>query len=276
MAERRGPAMTDPELEATLRDVGARLAYPAAADLLPAVRQRLQRGGGLWWQLWSPRAFAPALVALAVLLVATLALQPIGAQALEALRIRGILIFRTTETLPPATPRPSPSASASLPPGGVLADASRVASVDLASELVGFTVIVPSALGAPDEVYVRVGGQDAQAFLVYLPRAGVPASGQTGIGVLVTEVRGTFEVGILGKVLGSGSKATELTVNGSPGVWIEGAPHQFFYRQPNGNFVPDTLRLAGNVLVWNRGDVLIRIEADVSKDDALRIASSMR
>ena len=38
----------------------------------------------------------------------------------------------------------------------------------------------------------------------------------------------------------------------------------------------DTLRLAGNTLIWHHGDVLVRLEADVSKATALRIARSMR
>jgi hypothetical protein len=280
-----GPRLTDAELEATLHDVGAHLAYPAAADLLPAVRARIeQRPGGFAQLLWSPRyALVPAVVTLVILAVATLAFTPIGAQAAEALGLRGILIFRTTETPPPATPRPSPSASASLPPAGVLSGAVKVASVDEASQRVGFTVIVPSALGPPDEVYTastRAG--DAQAFLVYKPRPAsptlpaIPESPQTGIGLLVTELRGSFEVAILGKVLGPSTKAEQLTVNGSPGVWIEGAPHDFFYRQLNGNFVQDTLRLAGNVLVWNDGAILLRIESEISKETALRIAGTMR
>jgi hypothetical protein len=164
----------------------------------------------------------------------------------------------------------------------VLSDAVKAASVEAASRLVGFTVIVPGALGPPDEVYTRVTSQDAQAFLVYKPRSGspttpaIPGSAQTGVGVLVTEVRGSFDFGLLGKLLGPGSRAEQLTVNGVPGVWIEGAPHQFFYRQPNGQFIQDTLRLAGNVLIWNSGDILIRVEADVPKEVALVVAASMR
>jgi hypothetical protein len=286
VADRRGPFLTDRELEAALRDVGAHIAYPPSTDLVPAVRARIeaQRSGGLRQLLRSPRyAFAPALATLALLALATLAFTPLGAQAAEALGLRGILIFRTAETPAPATPRPSPSASASVPPAGVMSGAAKVASVDAASQQVGFTVIVPSALGTPDEVYTgttRAG--DPQVFLVYQPRPAsatlpaIPQSAQTGIGVLVTEVRGTFDVAILGKVLGPGTKVEQLTVNGAPGVWIEGAPHDFFYRQLNGNFVQDTLRLAGNVLVWNDGAILLRIEAEIPKDAALRIASTMR
>ena len=289
MAEPSGPRLSDRELEAALRDVGAHVAYPPTADLVRAVRARIERrGDGFWQVLWSPRyALVPAFATLVLLALATLAFTPLGAQAAEALGLRGILIFRTSETLPPATPRPSPSSTATVPPGGVLGDAVRVASVDEASRQVGFAVIVPTAFGSPDEVYVRVASQDAQAFLVYRPRAAsatlpaIPQSAQTGIGVLITEVRGSFETGLLGKLLGPSSKAEQLTVNGVPGVWIEGAPHQFFYRQPNGTFVQDTLRLAGNVLIWNggdllRGDLLLRLEAQISKDDAVRIAASMR
>lgn len=236
--------LIDRELEAALRDAGAHLAYPPSVDLVPAVRARIVRpeGAGFWRSLWSPRlALVPALATLALLALATLAFQPIAAQAADALGLRGLVIFRSAQT-PSPTPRPTPTPSRSpgaspAPPGGVLSDARAVASVDEASREVGFTVLVPSALGAPDEVYVRVRTQDAQAFLVYRSRPGLPPSGQTGIGALVTEVKGSFEFGILGKVLGPGTKAEPLTVGGSPAVWIEGAPHEFFYRAPNGQFI---------------------------------------
>lgn len=272
MAERMERSLSDRELEGALRDLGAHLAYPPPADLLPAVRARIERraGAGLRDLFWSPRfAFVPALATIALLLVAALALQPIGATAAEALGLRGLVIFRTAETPPPARPVRSPSS-------GVLSDAHRVASVDAASGEAGFTVLVPSALGPPDEVHVRVTSGDSQVFLVYRPRPGIAASAETGIGVLVTEVRGSFEFALLGKLVGPSSRTEQVTVNGAQAVWIEGAPHQFFYRAPNGQFIQDTLRLAGNVLLWSQGDLLLRLEADVTKDEALRIAGSMR
>lgn len=293
MNDRSGTRFSDAALEAALRDVGARLVYPPTVDLVPAVRARLDRraGGGFWAGLRSPRvAFVPALATLALIAAAALAFQPVASSAAEALGLRGIGIFRTDRTPPPppsASPSPlvPPSASpaASPAPRGVLRDAHLVPSADAASAEVGFRVLVPSALGAPDEIRVRVGAQDAQAFLVYSPRPGSPAepaiapSGQTGIGVLVTEVRGTFEFQLLGKLVGPGTKTEQVSVGGAPGVWIEGAPHQFFYRAPDGQFVQDTLRLAGNVLVYEGpGGVLVRIEADISKDRALAIAASIR
>jgi hypothetical protein len=267
VAERTGRGLADRELESALRDLGAHLAFPPTADLLPAVRSRIEEraGTGLLQIMWSPRfAALPALATVVVLLVAALALQPIGASAAEALGLRGLGIFRT------ATAPPAASGKA------ILSDARRIASVDQASGEAGFAVVLPAALGAPDEVYVRADPRSAQVFLVYGSRSGVEPSAQTGLSVLVTEIRATLETQLLGKVAGPGTKVEPVTVNGGPGVWIEGAPHQIFVRAPNGDVIVDTLRLAGNVLVWQQGSVLVRIEADITKNRALEVAASAR
>lgn len=263
--------LTDRELEAALRDVGAHLAYPRTVDLLPAVRARIveERAGGVWALLRSPRAaFLPALATVVLLLVATLAFQPVGANALEAIGIGRLTIFRG------APPPPAPSATpgrATLLPGAV-----KVASVEEASRQAGFRVLVPAELGRPDEVFVASGLNGGTVFLVYVPRQDIPAAKQTGIGVLVTQVAGAFELPLLGKALGPGARAEEVTVNGGRGAWIEGAPHQIFFRTASGQILTDTLRLAGNVLAWEQGPSFLRIEADLPKDRTLRIASSMR
>lgn len=260
--------LDDVELESVLRDVASHVVYPATADLVPAVRERIapHPRPSFWRELWSPRfAVVPAAVTVILLALATVAFQPAGARAIDGLR--GLVIFRTA-----ATPSPAPSATAS--PGGVFSDAHRVASVEAASQEVAFTVQVPSALGPPDEVYVSSSPQVAQAFLVYAPRPGIPASAQTGIGLLVTEVKGSFDFALLGKLAGPGTKTEQLTIDGQPAVFIEGL-HQFFYLTAGGAFVNDTIRLSGNVLVWNRGDLLVRVEADLPRDDVVRIASSL-
>ena len=62
--------MTEHELDATLAEVGERLAYPRPTRLADAVRARLRepRAGRWWGALRSPRyAFAPILATLAVL-----------------------------------------------------------------------------------------------------------------------------------------------------------------------------------------------------------------
>ncbi len=202
---------TDGELESALRDLGAHLSYPATRDLLPAVRARIEqrRGESFWATFWSPRAaFVPALATLALLVLATLAFTPIGASAAEALGLRGLAIFRGAEA-PPAVRGKA-----------VLPDALKVASVDEASRQAGFAVLVPSEVGRPDEVYVRGSSQGTTVFLVYGARPGIAPAKETGIGMLVTEARGSFEAPLLGKVVGPGSRVEQLTVNGGRGVWI--------------------------------------------------------
>ncbi|MDQ6857605.1 MAG: hypothetical protein M3Z65_01265, partial [Chloroflexota bacterium] len=59
--------------------------------------------------------------------------------------------------------------------------------------------------------------------------------------------------------------------------WIQGTPHFFFYSSGGANQVQqETLRLAGNTLIWTQGPLLMRLEAQVDKATALRIAASLR
>jgi len=48
-----------------------------------------------------------------------------------------------------------------------------------------------------------------------------------------------------------------------------------FFLDRGGRPIPETVRLAGNVLVWQQGDVLIRSESALPLDRALRIAQSV-
>lgn len=36
------------------------------------------------------------------------------------------------------------------------------------------------------------------------------------------------------------------------------------------------MRLAGNILIWEQGNLTLRLESDLPKGEALRIAESMR
>jgi hypothetical protein len=63
-------------------------------------------------------------------------------------------------------------------------------------------------------------------------------------------------------------------VDGQPGFWLEGA-HFFSYFDRHGDMQSEQVRLAGNVLLWERGTRTLRLEADISKEEALRIAESV-
>jgi hypothetical protein len=77
------------------------------------------------------------------------------------------------------------------------------------------------------------------------------------------------------KKVAPGTKIDPVTVDGRPGFWIEGA-HYFTYIDRLGDMQTEQVRLAGNVLLWERGARTLRLEADVSKAEALRIAASVR
>ena len=272
--------MDDRTLERTLGDIGTRLAYTPPPDLARAVLARIAAAPAPAARWWDPIAsarqgFGPAAIAFAVLLLAiALAVPGVRAAAGEILRIGGIEIFRVPATTAPARPasptatvRPSPT-----PSFGTLV------SLAEARARAGYPIAVPTdaALGAPDEVYLRVLRDNAtQVTLVYRQRAGIPVSPFAGVSAVVVYLPGIFERGFLGKVAGPGTQVELITVNDSDGAWLSGQPHQLLYRTGS-QTDSDELRLAGNTLVWQQGPTTIRIEAALDQATALRIAGTMR
>ncbi|HEX2680665.1 MAG TPA: hypothetical protein VHQ03_05180, partial [Candidatus Dormibacteraeota bacterium] len=140
-------------------------------------------------------------------------------------------------------------------------------------------VVVPASLGAPNEVYLQLppdGPTGGEVTLVYAARPGISESGTTGVGVLVTEARGAVDENFFGKMLGPGTTLESVTVNGHPGWWISGQPHEFFFLDASGGFRGETLRLATNTLIFDDGGTIVRIEGDLTKDQALQIGTSAR
>ncbi len=63
----------------------------------------------------------------------------------------------------------------------------------------------------------------------------------TRLGLLVSQFRGDLDPNYIGKVVGPQATAEELTLGGEPAIWIEGAPHFFFYRDPDGQVIETEL-----------------------------------
>jgi len=270
--------MTDAELEALLRDVGGRLRYPATPDLAQRVRARIETGPrlrGTWLDALRGVRLAPIAVTLVVILAAAAALSPqVRAGAAEFLRLRGIDLFPVpavaTPTVSPASAVATPTATPRLALGSRITLAQALGTTE-------FRVRVPTdpLLGEPDEVYRATGPTGTQIAFVYVDRSGIPRSA-VGVAALVHQFRGAVDASFLGKGIGPGTRVEELTVEGARGVWIEGEAHLFFYRDAGGNVHQETLRLARNVLLWERDGVLLRIEAQLTKSEALRVAGTTR
>ena len=109
--------------------------------------------------------------------------------------------------------------------------------------------------------------------LVWRARPGLPASGFTDAGRLITEFQGQTTPEFIEGRRGRPGRVRE--VDGEPAYWFSGEPHFFTYLDRAGRFREEQTRLAGNTLIWQRGELTLRLEGELSKEEALRIAESM-
>ena len=236
------------ELELALTQIGRELDYPEAPDLTTAVRQRLVEGRRP--RSWR-RPLVIALAALAVGIGAVLAVPQARSAVFDWLGI-GAVTIRQVEGLPPVE-----LATEDLGVGD------RV-SLEEARERVNFPVRVPTLPGYEDpNVYYGEPLPSGQVSFVY----GSLDKPQ----LLITQVAA---IGALEKLVNTATRVEQVSTDDATGVWIEGERHFLFYP---GADREEPFRLVGNTLVLERNDgVTVRIEADISKEQALRIARSMR
>jgi hypothetical protein len=145
-----------------------------------------------------------------------------------------------------------------------------------AADTLGFDPLVPADPGDPDGVYLRSTTPGGELSLTYRPRPGLPRARSTRLGLLVTQFRGDLAPEFVGKLAGPNTGIERLSPGGGRALWIEGAEHFFFYRGPDGDIVEDELRIAQNVLLVERGRLLVRLEGAFDRERALQIARSLR
>jgi len=244
--------MAERPVESRLADLAGAVGWPPAPDVRAAVRAAIARR----------RRRRLLLLAAAIAAVALLG----GAAAAASLELRGAVIQQV-----PSLPSPSPATPAGA--SALLDLGDRYPTLAAAERAAGFQAIVPAGLGQPDEVWYRL--SPGVLTLVYHPRPGLPASGETGVGALVMEARATVGRDSFVKLAPSGSAVQPVMVNGGQGFWISGAPHAFFFYGPPGSGETDSFRLAGDVLIWNQSGLVVRIESALNEAGALRVAGTM-
>jgi hypothetical protein len=248
-----------PAVEAELRALGRELDVPPATNLTAAVRRRLEGpavrrrhvavlGTGIL-RRWRP-VWRAALVVVAVLLAVLVATPPGRAVIIHVFRFAGI------ELRQEPGPARSPGSSASLP-------GERRMPLEKARHQVSFPILVPAALGRPDEVVVSDGGRVAS--VVYR---------RTPYGQLrMDEFAGHLDPVYFQKFVRFGD-VTEVKVNGAKGLWIKG-PHELMYITRDGRPAAASARLTtGNTLIWGTRQVVLRLEGGFGRKDALAIAGS--
>jgi hypothetical protein len=209
------------------------------------------------------RALVLALVSLLVLSGAVFAAVPgVRDAVLEFFGLQGATVERR-ETLP-------------TPPPVRPLDLGTRTTLEAATQRLAFEPLVPADPGEPEAVYVHERAPGGELSLTYRPRLGLPRSRTTDLGLLVTEIRGDLTPEFFGKLAGPDSDIQRLRIDGERAVWIEGAEHFFFYRGPNGDIVENELRLAQNVLLLERGPLLVRLEGAFDRERAVEIAESLR
>jgi hypothetical protein len=266
----------DRDLERELEELGARIEYPPTPDLAGAARRRLEeeggqertprRGGFGLPPLWARWAAAAALL----LFVGIPLLSPVAREtfsdwfvagpAADGGKPRGAAVESGD-----AAPRPSSSKRAE-PVGANRGFGERI-TLHEARAGDDAPILLPEAmdLGAPDEVYALGAPREGGVALVYRSRPGLPPLGDTGIGLLLTEVPGDLESAYLPR---SATGFEEVKVDGGRGYWY-----------PEGRAPPvvgSSWHPRAGALLWEREGRALRLEADLPKAKAVRIAESTR
>jgi hypothetical protein len=248
------------ELELQLREL--RIEWPETPDLAGAVEPRLTAPPPRRrrWLVARP-AWQIAVACAAVVIAVVMAVPPARSAVLDLLGFGSVRIER-------GEPRPSRFAS-----GLGVGDA---VTLEQARRRAPFDVLVPEELGEPDAVYFSdAPPAGARVDFVYRPRDGIPEASTTGAGLLITEFPAIAEP-VIEKTLGTGATLERLTVDGDPAFFISGADHGFAYLPDGGDGAFEPQRLAGPTLLVERSDgVLLRIEGDISRDQAVAIAESV-
>jgi hypothetical protein len=241
------------ELERLLVELGRTMREPEPPPAAQRAAGRLRREHLRPQRLRLRGAVAVALVAGVVAGVA--AVSPARTSILRFFHLGGVTVERVEKLDLPPVSRRGP-----LAPG-------REVSLARARANASFPVLVPGRYPTPSHTLFY--GSDppgGQVSLVYgsleRPR------------LLVTEFRGTKVEGAFDKKAGRRTVVEQVRVGGEPGIWLGGAKHQFSFLDEDGMTRAYETRLAGNTLVWERGGLTLRLEGDLSKTAAIRLAES--
>jgi hypothetical protein len=243
--------MTDEELGAAVRALEPSLVSLAVPDVVAGTLDTI-RSGRRPRRRFSRRARIVILIAAALLTLAAAA-----AASKLVVDLGGIRIERTSGA--PALPT-SPVVPATF---------GRSISLDAAGAAAGFTPAVPPDLGPPDRVWLLSEVTSFEPFergvvvtMAWLPGPGLPRVPGTTFGATLMQFRG--EANVATKLV---DRPFQL-VSGFEAYWIT-APHRLDLLTPTG---VRSFRVEGNILLWQEGDTAFRLETDLSKHQALRLA----
>lgn len=250
--------MRDDVLDARLREAAGGATWPPTPDLRAAVLARIERKAVRSASGAAPRPAlrlgrALAIAALALLLIA-------GAAAALGYRLPGLDILFVEQ----------------LPPAGTGLDLGTAVPIDEAIAVDRPRVLVPAALPRPDTAFELGAGDRRIVTLAYRADPGEPTLAGSDLKLTVMAVPGVIEEGLVRKLLGPGTTMGAVSVGGSPGWWIAGAPHEIIIIRPDTTAGVLSSALAGDTLVFSRDGTLYRIESALGREATIAVAESMR
>lgn len=249
--------MDDRTLELKLTRVAASLAYPPT----PRLRGRVLAAIAAAEPTNARRrpAFAFAAIAAAVaLFAAMLAVSFPGSRSAIAdfFGVEGSKVERLPT--PPSGLTPTP-----FPPPADLPPAARSVSLSEMAQTLGFAPALPDGYGVPDTVYIIEYGGEPVAILRY-----------PEFDLWQTKLRGEAA---FGKGVPASGRIEEFDLRpGVPARWISGGPHIVWFMLPDGSTLEESVRtVERNTLIFSTGRAFYRIETDLPRLDALRIAETL-
>ena len=236
-----------PDIERELRELATTVVVPEPPDLRAAVRAGIETP--------SPRPIRPVRLrwvaaVIAALLAATLIASPQARAAVaDMFRFAGVDVqWGSKADDAPVVPKsPLPGAE----PTDLTAARSQAE----------FEVSVPTRLGDPDRLIVA---DDARVVSLLYNRSGRP--------IRLDEFDGRLEP-IFVKTIDAMAVPTPL--EGDHAWWLPG-PHTVRYVDRDGVVRDETARLAASTLIWESDGVSFRLEGNIDRAEAIRIADSLQ
>lgn len=154
-------------------------------------------------------------------------------------------------------------------------DLGREVSLEEAERLAPGPLPLPDGVGRPTAAYA--GRPPGAVTLVWAADEDLPEVLDYEVGLLVTVFPADLgrPLGFIEKRTREGGYVDSVIIDGVPGFWLSGEPHEFLYVDEAGDVREDTIRLSGSALVWERDGMTYRIESALSRTATIRLAESL-
>jgi len=254
-----------------LLSISKGLDYPRTPDIAGAVMARLR---GATRPRFISRRLVWSLTVILILFSSLMLIPPARAAIIEFIQIGVVRIFRAEptplappnqeipSTVVPVTATPVPTSQPLIP---ILENLAGEMTLDEAQKAVNYPILLPSYppdVGKPDRIFV----QDADGKMTVLVWLDPQHPDQILMSLHFLPA-GSWAIKKI-----EPTHIQETNVNSQRAIWAIG-PYPL--RLSNGDL--DFVRLIdGHVLIWEQGDITYRLETDLSLEEAVKIAESLR